>query len=58
MADEIEVDCVKLIDGKLSVRVDGSEVYVLPPRGVCSAEDIGNAVRKVVQMLMEEDEGW
>ena len=61
------VTCVRLSDGKISVRVDEEEVTILPQKSECSFSDIESAMQKMVAEVVdaisdefepEEDEGW
>ena len=64
MPDEIRkgvVTCVKLADAKISVRLDGKEVCILPRRQDCSADDLEDAIQEVVDALDDDtpqDDGW
>lgn len=42
------VELIKLFDGKVSVRIDGVEVYLLPSKSECSMADIAKAIAAAV----------
>ena len=57
------VELVKLFDGKVSVRVDGYEVYLLPGKSECSLADMEKAIEAAIsdveiQVIETEKEEW
>ena len=50
------VECFKLVDGKVSVRVNGVEVHILPIRKDCTMDDIEEAIQVAVDHVDPEGE--
>ena len=50
------VDVLRLSDGKLSVRVDGDEVYLLPAKKDTEVSDLEKAFRSVAEHMEQEAE--
>jgi predicted RecB family endonuclease len=48
------VELCRLIDDKLSVRVDGCEVYLLPNRWECESHDLQKAFTAVIDHALLE----
>lgn len=66
-----DATCIKLFDGKLSVRLEGREACLLPSRETCSLYDLEEAfatvIGKAIKLLPEPEleaepapdtEGW
>lgn len=51
-----EVECCRLSDGKVSVRVNGSEVHILPRRQDCTLEDIEEAISLAIDLVNPDGE--
>lgn len=49
------VTVCRLADNKLSVRVDGKEVVLLPAKLDCSMEDLAEAFQAVVDTVVDND---
>lgn len=59
MEDEIDVEVCALSDKKLSIRVNDTEVFILPNRWECTARELKNAMQAVADetiRLLEEDQ--
>lgn len=49
--DNITVECKKLFDGKISICIQGEEVFILPSKVDCDVSDITEAIEAVVAEL-------
>lgn len=52
MAEPVKVECAPLADGSLSIRVDGKEVHILPPKAECDASVLELAFREVLEEVL------
>jgi hypothetical protein len=51
--NQVELIACKLSDGKLSIRVDGKEVHILPGRKECSVEEINMMLDDIAEHIEE-----
>ena len=49
------IELCRLADGKVSVRLDGTELYILPNKMECGTDDIQNAMQELVNNIVGED---
>lgn len=49
------LDCIRLFDGSVSIRIDDEEIVILPPKELVTADDLERALRRVA---MEIDDIW
>ena len=50
------IDVLRLSDGKLSVRLDDKEVYLLPAKRDTEVHDLEKAFRSVIEKMEQEAE--
>ncbi len=50
-----DVTVCRMFDGKLSIRLDGVELCVLPNRLECTPEDMARAFNAVVEEVLDAD---
>lgn len=50
------IECIRLTDNSLSVRIEGNEVSILPPRNKCTYQDLEAAMREIRDYVREKVE--
>ena len=51
----MDISVCRLFDGKLSVKLRGAELFILPDRLSCTAEDLERAFNVVANELLDAD---